>query len=404
MTNSVADRSQLAFRTAIPGPNLTGSFDIASAVLNPDYTLTLSLTGAVLPLGWILTRYRLKLVRANGSVEYAAAIWGDFSAAPDPTVLNSRVFNGPLPTVADKIFIEEPAVALYSFTEASGCSAQDRQAPFPLRTYGIAIEQGTFKPTGDATPGNVSHFSGIHVRNSAFILGGSCMAELLQFDGNTYDETGASGLGGNVALWAPADSYLTGQALRTLFLDSVSLSSSDQALPIGAGCQLGAEYVRVTNSALQQSGTSSTWAADVILNGLLVGLTSISPAGHTIVQNLRHIPYWGSGVHVSPLTGVSNAKIDIDTVQQAWGAEPSTPGFVFRPGAYVVRFGNLTNPLPGDGVRIVFDNLTPDKLLQVDYSSLMTTGFEVEGGIKVICSLPRSGYPDDLLPLSLIHI
>jgi hypothetical protein len=54
--------------------------------------------------------------------------------------------------------------------------------------------------------------------------------------------------------------------------------------------------------------------------------------------------------------------------------------------------------MSGIGMRFQFDQNDSTKYIPISWSSLRVTGFEVIGGLKVVCVLPDRGFEDDQLP------
>jgi len=399
LTNSVADRSQLGFTTAIPGPNTDGSFTVQS-VTPGSAGIAVKLTGATLPAGWTLGRYRLRSVAAGtGVVSYSSIVWGDPAAVPDASVVLAPHWTG-LPTApGDKVWIERPGVVLHDSLVAADAVASIDGRP-PLRHYGFSVEAGILSPVSNG-PGSYAQYSGVWVdetQGGNFNFGAAGGFALLMHE-VVFDETGAVILTSNPGVHGPC-SCLVGTAL----LESVELSCCHFATDATAtdnGTNVWAKHISINRSVFQSLLTGQA-VSDTQVGSVWTGAIKLSGEGHAVVADVSLAPTW----YPAPITleaPVVNSRgwsVELNDAHAFWGAEPQTPGYILKAGIYNVRWNNFDLPQPGNGVLVYWDPYDVINVPQtlISYASLAITGFELDGGQKIEVRKPSVPYYGGSLP------
>jgi len=398
LTNTAADRKQIGFVTAIPGPNVDGSFTVAGA----SYTLlgvVLQLTGASLPAGYVLARYRLRIASAISGTLYAPVAWGDPSATPDPTKVVAYFVPGAV-SPGDKVWIETPGVTLHDSAEAQDFS-RDPDFYGPSSAVGFRIT-GVFG-FGASTDGSAVKYSGIFVDKA---VGGTLQPSFcgsVDFSGSFTDETGTTGLFSSLGLaYSGDDGVVACGSDGSLSIDSSTFAATSSQANYGTTFSGGTVSLRRTSVQRVVADVRDDTPNSFTLDSVICGPVKIDSCGYSTVSQLKYVPYWGAGTATFTPRGPQNQptheiEVHVGLCQYLYGSDPLTdPGIVLRSGVYTASFDMNTNHV-GTGVQVGFDDTDDTKYVLVTYDSLAQTGFELEGGIKIICAKASTNYPQGKL-------
>ena len=395
LTNSLADRQQLGYGTAVPGPNPDGSFTVVSATPGPD-GWAIKLTGAAFADPWALGKYRMRIV-TGGVTNYAPVKWGDVSGS-DTSVVTLWFAAYTPPSPGDSVWLESPGAVLLSFSEAA--SATSGAAGPSLSTAGISLTNVANVGCSDDPVDCI--YCGLVVLDGGLgvFTSGNRSASVL-FTPNYTDESGTTGLTSNPGLVAPV-AALSGASLDL----SLSHLVVDGSVP-SSFCDFNFDKCTQFQSNVLQGFSFGGCPRGLAMNDVVYGQVNLRTVGRTTGRSLQGYTPWGPVITLNPdgtggpVSGEQpppGAVFAFTNVHALQGAEPPNPGFVADEGAYTVNMDLTAGISAGTGLRVVFDE-TGLIFVDVSYDSLETTGFEVVGGQKVVCRDDNQvGYPGGLLP------
>jgi hypothetical protein len=375
LTNSFNDRSALGYINALVGPNGDGSWTVGAISEIDSGNWQVTLTGATLPIVTTLTQWRLRW-----SAGYAAIRWGSVTAAGSDT-LTAWHMDAP-PSPGDHVWLEKPGVVLSTFRESSTAGGADGASKTSVA--GITFTGGCI--FGHADDPSECRYTGIVM--SPFGVGANAKSSLV-FDGTFIDETGASHLGSGPSISAPN---------CNVNVKSIDVSFGTIATPaVGSPSLIKASAMNIKQCNIQTctfvGGEANGSGGPMALGFLSHGALLLQPSGACDVNAMRGVAAWNSAITVQPSDppwqpGVSVSFRDMHNLLIAVEAEPNTPGIILKNGQYTATldFGNESRPGTiscGNGVRVEY-NGAGDQFTLVNYDSLLTTGFEVIGGQKVV--------------------
>jgi hypothetical protein len=374
LTNSVADRAQLAMRT-VAGP------------LTLDTVISSRWIRCTTPTGIApgeMGRYRIRVVHAGMSF-YAPGQSFYAPGAPNPNDIT--VWQNSWGPVApgDQVYIETPATRFYDFCEGTTGATQPAATP-PTGTIAMAgVELGY---NGSGINGVVQLGSECNggaptytcVRTQSCVINGSLGANY-----TFTDETGTAVLYGGFGI-DMAGGCTSSATVRYIGFDVSFLDIS---------CALRAVEVNITR----------TWHTLSDISGGAQGVNLITNYYDQLFlrpSNFCHFSdgHWkpsadSQGLIVAPDVG-NTASIQIEALQQVDAVPAAKPGIILQTGQYTVTFVLDGGWFLGTGVLVHTAYSGADIL--VGWDSLAWTGFEIEGGQRVICKLSGQGYPNDTLP------
>jgi hypothetical protein len=373
LTNSAVDRAQLAM-LAVAGP-LT-----IDTVINSRWIHCTTPTG-VAP--GTLGRYRIRVVHAG--MNFYAPGQNNDAAAPDPNDITVWQNSwGPI-APGDQVYIEAPATRLYNFYEGTEGAILPAASPPTSHVTLAGVELGY----------NGSGFNGIVqlgaecnggapsytcIRTQSCVLNGSLGA-----NGVFTDETGNTALFGGFGI-DMAGGCTSSATVRYIGFDVSYLDIS---------CTLRAVEINITR----------TWHLLSDLSGGAQGMSLVTnyydqlflrPSNFALFSDGHWRPSINSqGLIIAPDNG-NTASIQIESLEQTGGGTAATPGIILQTGQYTVTFVLDGGWFLGTGVLVKHAFSGAETV--VGWDSLPWTGFEVEGGQRVICKLSGRGYPNDTLP------
>jgi hypothetical protein len=393
LTNNDVDLLQLGFVTAHAGPNVDGSFNILSTTSVAEGRV-IQLNGTF-PTGAALTKCRLRIASMIGTI-YAPIRWS--------SILNNNVVDmdltawyvpGPLNN-GDKVWIETPGVKLATFIDARSYTQNVGLNMSCGVLAGVNITSNC--NAGALDGGTTTEFCGVVV-NGAFTSNGPSAR--------------ATSTSVYVGSPAPAPFIFSNLGMITngiAFLGhSLNLTCGGHIDSAAPG-SIQVDALTATQSQLAAVSISGCATAGV-LNNINYGQLSLDPRADISLEFMRGVTVWSPRIAAIPggnpgdvwRMGTSISLASIYNLRiVAEGSEPNSPGIVLYAGVYITTFNfrdNFgTNALnPGSGV-LLYHDPAGAKATLVSYASLVLTGFEIEGGQRVICRLQNVGYPGDLLP------
>jgi len=386
-TNSRLDKTNLGYGPAIAGPNTDGSFTVANAVDNGDGTTVLTLTGATLPAGYVVARYRLRTNKVLYStvVAYAAIRWNELAATPDPTKLT--IWNGGVTySPGDKVWIEKPTVALAGFSEAAGAQSRNQQAD--LVTAGLHVANPGYSPvylgSNDAFRVQYSH-TNFEDGSPVFVYSNDGD---VQFVPGWIDETGNQSPGAVTGVGFPSFTQLRG--LRNDFtLQACAYGWTNQPTDDPFFLFAHGRDVNIFQSTIQsyhlecEGGISG-------LTDCLVGNGEVLNEGEVSISNVLRVPFW-TGRSTPLRAGVNQGATlyNLGKSKSAWpfgeAPEPDQAGYDVHGAAarFTVRI-DLDQPQPGTRVDFLPTEAVVIPLPYTQNWGLGSTGFELETGVKLI--------------------
>jgi hypothetical protein len=391
LTNSATDNVQLGFVTGIVGPNGDGSFTVASATPGADGD-SIALTGATLPASWTLPGYRLHALTAGNSTSpgdtstvYGATRWGNILGAGADTL---TAWAGPISSVVpgDKVWLEVPGVVLDSFKEAA--SAVGTPTSIPLAAAGMTLV--SLALIGCSDDPVACQYSNMTVKAGGSVVSSNNPRTSAMLVWYYTDETGNTLLTNGMGIAAPSVCFNGGEfsAVYSSFSDGASGSAS-------APSSINADDISISETSLQ-TAVIQGGAEDLSLSNLNHGGIVVAMAGQTEVSSMRGITLWNPQIVVEAAGGAGGGAYavafqDMHNLRIATeGVEPASPGILLKNGQYTATldFGNEsalshTTISAGNGVRVEY-NGDGNQFTLVNYDSLLTTGFEVIGGQKVV--------------------
>jgi hypothetical protein len=384
LTNDYHDHQQLAYQTALSGPNTDHSFTIANVL--PGNTIVLASTILLTPDSPALTKYRLRIKSHTGAYGdfYTPVKWGDPAAVPNPAAVVAHL-SGPY-TTGDFVFFEGPAVMFKSFTEAtSSVNVSPSQTP-ALRLYGLDFELGGRCNVGAQDSASSAAYSGNWVGTSFLFC--YTTSGTIVFTHETYDESDGYIGGGNFGGWVPSGSVLVPKGDLYVRYSSFADGQGNTTL-------VGGQSLTILNTAVQYLAMAGTPQFVVLVQNLL-GNVTVSGAGLSTIADNKRVPTWATTSITLAPANVGDVAVQFNLADNRayWGAEPTDPGYTFLPGNYTVEMDMHTGH-PGGGASVVIDS---NKSIPVTYASLGTTGFKVTNGVTVLCRLSTAGYPGNVLP------
>ena len=398
LTNTAADRKQVGFVTAIAGPNVDQSFTVASVSYTP-LGVVLKLTGASLPAGYVLARYRLRIQSAISGTLYAPVAWCDPDASPDPTEVVAHFVPGAV-SPGDEVWIETPGVTLHDFSEAQDFS---RSPDFYDLSSAVGFRFVGVFGFGASTDGSSVKYSGIFVDKSA---GGTLQPSFcgsVDFSGSFTDETGTTGLFSGFGIaYSGQDGVVACGHDGTLSIDSSTFASSSGVADYGTTFSGGTVSLRRTSVQRVVADVQDDVPNSLTLDNVICGPVRIDSCGYSTVSLLNYVPYWGGGTVTFTPRGPQNQptheiEVHVGRCQYLYGSDPLTdPGVVLKSGVYAASFDTLAAHV-GTGVQVGFDDADDSKYILLTYDSLAQTGFEIESGIKIMCSTSTTNYPQGKL-------
>lgn len=398
LTNSPADREQVGMVTSLGGPNDDGSFSVDT--VGPDTSpgaggMSLSLVGAALPDGWMLGRYRLRhegLNEADIGTHYLGIKWGDATPEPRPTIV--LTWDTITIITGDKVWFEEPGVVLHDYVEAQG--ARDVQYDNALVAAGLRIINGQASVGGSNTRECTYSNMWVDPSTHASLLCQACDTRVF-FQPGYVDEHGDYRQAHGLGIWAPCESSLRGSG-NDYQIQCSTFSSNDN---IGStAAQIECRNLNVTKSALQAYAIFDVTNVGV-LSRVLAGNAYALISGELRLDGVYNISMWNDrGAQFAATDNQAGALYKIGASQVFIGAEPAREGYLIGgDGQIFTVIFDMTAYHPGQWVnfQVGFE------LIPVSYNSLCTTGFEVEGGITVLCVEPSElltgiHFPGNVLP------
>ena len=406
LTNSAADFTALGFTTGMAGPNVNGSFTVASTATPMHGGTEIVFTAGTVPDTWSAPQFRLRIL-SGATTHYAPIKWG-VQGTPSVIVwqLGSPVSPG------DSVWFEQQQVFISSFFEAT-----DVTSGGALRTYGIKTTE-TFM-VGTVAGGPVAEYAYCFAgTNGYYGVSTTPGAGSLAFGQPVTDETGLQAILFPYGIfgWAPS-------LIGNLETASVNMlySSFSNATPLFThpGVVVAAKQVLISQGAFQdlqvQGGNAGCSVNDIVSGPVL-----FRTIGYSIAKNVHFADEWNTGgpdgvylchgiTYTQPLLGFSAdsatvvpaATLELDNnTRYLNDAEPNDIGYCLSPGVYTVKlnmtFGTRINH-PGNFVDVRFDPDDARNKVLVYYGSLMVTGFEVENGQRVLCWALGSGFPGNQL-------
>jgi hypothetical protein len=380
LTNSRLDKTSLGYGVALAGPNDDQSFTVESVAVNGDNTLTLTLTGAALPAGYILARFRMRtnVVVYSNVVAYAAVRWGELAALPDPTKV--VIWDPGVPmNPGDKVWFEEPKARLFGIFEAAGAQSKNQQAD--LVTAGLCVSDSRNQlGSNDAFRVQYSH---CHFVGNA---GAYCYADdcPIEFIPGWIDETGNQSPGSVCGVLFPTFTQLAG-VHNDYWLQTCTYAVNGGPIDDPFWLFVHGDSVLIQQSVLQaykiecEGGLSG-------LDACLVGNASALNEGEISFTNVRRIPFWVNRSTILRAGVDQGATLyNLGASSAAWGPEPDLAGYdVYGIGArYTVRV-DLDVAQPGQRIDFVPANNVVIPLGYSQTRGLGMTGFELETGVKFV--------------------
>jgi hypothetical protein len=404
LTNSPADRQQLGFTIAFPGPNGDGSWNVGTVTTTVEGP-TIQFVGATLPAKWELPFYRIRYVHA-GVTHYTSIRWGDVTGnALD--VLTAWFLPSPL-NPGNHIWLEKPGAVLFGYSESS-CSDTTTTNQSPSSSMDGLLFSGGPVYLGhhddDEAPCHYSNF-GTVIGTNAFISGTGNVS----IDGVFRDEIN------NVALF-------DGLGLAAWYINFNGTRFTMESSILATGGSGDAEYQSSILAEEMNVDLSSIQTCDFAkgsieheLSNLNYGSLTFFGNAHTGIAHSRGINAWNSVLTASPANSDSTKSFSFQDLHNLLAisgqAEPTSPGIILHTGRYTCVFDLLDNTSIatggttiecGSGVRIEY-NLTGTEFTIAKYGEdcLGTTGFEVIGGQKVVMMatgvVGELGFPGSVLP------
>lgn len=376
LTNSPADRAQLAMRT------VAGPFTVA-AVSSDTYGFFIQCTAPIgVPVDQI-GRYRLRatVAAAGGGTFYAACQNGN--NIPVPNLDEIHVWTNSWGPIApgDTVWLEEPDVRIYNYYEGLMQTLLPTTPPAShIATAGVELGNNGSGINGQVRLGsnaNGNSPSYCCVRSQSCIIDGSLTA------GSSFtNETGATGLFGGSGL------DLAGGCTSSQNPDVVAIDFSY----LDNSCNFLAQDLRITRSfcllAVFAGCSKGLFLQDLHYDMLF--LQQIGSA--SFERGVWHPTVNSLGIQVAAVGATLFADMQEIT-------SPARPGVTLHPGQYTVKFNFDGNGVAlGTGMRLRYDIVggTPETI--VTWASLRSTGFELEGGQQVLCIRSSQGYLSNLLP------
>jgi hypothetical protein len=371
-TNSVADRAQLGCVTVLGG----GPFTVASITLQ-----SFTLTGGVFPDPYALTRVRAKITHAGYGDSYAPIQWGDVSGANDPSVVTLWFTSGPA-SPGDLMTLEGPGVRIDSYYETAQTTID-----FTNATFADPVALG-FEVVSEMLAGSDGHPPGYAM--ISLPLGSLIFTGSAQGSPGWGDEAGNSIVVG-YSFATPGQITATKEVVE-LTLNNASLSSG----------MVGSIVTSLDNCVLRHMevwfGAEYTKMRSCVYDDLM-----FKQAGPVEIVQPLHAP-GGSPIIFDPVmnqlaraNASASASYSVSQLSElVTGTVTTDPGMTFRGGHYLVELDVLTLSV-GYGVRLEYQD-DSNAYTPVSYDSLRTTGFEIVGGVKVVCHVDvTKGYPSNIL-------
>jgi len=371
LTNSVEDRAQLAMRT-VAGP-LT-----IDTVVNSVWIRCTTPVGV--PENEI-GRYRVRVVH-NGMTFYAPGR-NNTQNVPNPNDIfvwqNSW---GPI-APGDAVYLETADTRFYNFFEG----VEDAILPAVGVTNHISMAGIELGNNGSGINGVVQLGSNCNgappvyccVRTQSCAVNGSLGAS-----GVFLSETGATVLFGGFGI-DMAGGCTSSPTVQYIGIDVSYLDIS---------CAFTAESLSITRSWIL---LSDLFGCPKSLTLTTVGYDQLflRPSGFAAITDAVWTPTVTSlGISVVP--DFSNtASLLLGGLSQQ-GVPVTRPGIILHPGRYTVTVDFDAGVLLGSGVQLLHASSGAETI--VTWDSLQATGFEVEGGQKVVCLLSNRGYSNNVLP------
>ena len=323
LTNNLADKLQMGYVTSIPGPNADQSFTVA-AIVPPDAisgAIGLQLTGAVLPVGWLLSRYRARVVPASDPTSnfYAAIKWGDNHSPIDPSIILLQFAAFGI-SPGDSVLIEAPSCSLHDFNEAAQAVNQGA-----LRTYGLFIQGGNMR-IGTMEPGPVAEYAECWISEE---LGATLRVTReggqIAFGLPVVDEGNVGILLFPPGVWGPSSTNLSNPESEFIFANYSTFAVSD--LPIPPMFTAKARRLVLGNCAIQ-SGTISGGEESSLIGGRnIIGLLLINSNGPVELSGNRIYDPWGlpgqTAIDITPQSFQSDLEIEASDNCDFSGIEPA---------------------------------------------------------------------------------
>jgi hypothetical protein len=383
LTNSLADRKQLGFVTA------DGPFPVAGVISGLPIGQALKLTGLTATDPYVLASYRLRIVTSGGATIYAAVAWGDTTGAGAANIVTAWFIPGSV-NPGDTAYLEVPGVVLYGALEC-------RNIVLGTTSQGLHMA-GLELGAGDVNLGsNDENFPGRYCGVRGGLVG---LVGHTEADGVYVDESGTVGSFSSYGFAATAGLISYGHY-------NIILSYSSWR-PLGSGdpSRLWGDSLNVNNCVWSDLSIEG-FSGGISLTTNLCDLTATSPRGVAVVQHMALVPEWSRGLvcQAGDIEGYRNGACPAFTVSDLFtvsGAEPARPAITLKAGKYSVLFDFLAVGIgagginAGNGVRLEH-TAAGTKFTSVSYASLLTTGFEVIGGQKVMVKYEGQGYEGDVL-------
>lgn len=385
-TNSADfDRAQLGAATTDGPFNVNSTADVFP--IGNGEMLVLDGADFAYPAPFGLTQKRLHIIPASGPDRRAAVQWGDPTAAAASNVVTTWYDNSTLP--GDSVQLEVPGVRVAAYFEAV--------ESFIGNVLQLACLQACgFEVAGDAALGCAA--GGSSLTDSPFycffVVDNTTRITGVAAAGPHYvDETGVEPTAG-FGLVTKGGGFSNGDV--TLDCSSVNDYFS-----------FNGRTVSITRSRLSSTYGSVDLAPDlklqlayVLYSGLYVGVAHAAS-----LTGLRHTGGVYGWIVINPgENGINGGgSIAVADAAELDGTSTGKPGIMMNEGQYTVALdlGNAAAPPPtvliGTGIRLQFAS-EPSTLIDVEWGSLVHTGFEIEGGFKVVCFNAGLGFPDNRLP------
>jgi hypothetical protein len=401
LTNSEADFTALGFTTGMAGPNVDGSFTVASTATPMHGGTEIVFTAGTVPDSWAAPQFRLRIL-SGATTHYAPIKWG-VQATPSVIVwqLGAAVSPG------DSVWFEQQQVFLASFFEAT-----DVTSGGALRTYGIKTTE-TFM-VGTVAAGPAAEYAYCFAGGGVYGVVTTPGSGSLSFGQPVTDETGWQAILYPYGIWGWAPSSVGGWDTLTV---NMLYSSFSNATPLGPhpGVVVAGKQVLISQCSFQdlqvQGGNAGCSVNDIVSGPVL-----FRTIGYSIAKYVRFADDWNTGgpdgvylcygitytqillgFSADSATVVPAATLELDgNTRYLNDAEPNAVGYCLSPGVYTVKlnmtFGSRVYH-PGNFVDLRFDPLNASNKVLVNYGSLLVTGFEIENGQRILCWSLGADFP-----------
>ena len=420
LTNSATDAAQLGFVRDTNGPNIDGSYNInyvgafndggiSSVIIGIDTSIVpvfqnnafqndaFQLMGGGFPFAdWNLPKYRIRVVTVGGSTFYGAIEWGLLTTYYVGVTAWSV---GGIIAPGDKLFLERPGAVLDSFRECISSEVSDN-AP-SVSAAGLQIGRMTVGCSDDPV---TCHYSNILSLGAGVFDSNNGALSNVEFTGGYVREDGTTFLVTGYGISSRYINY-TGNSIY-LSYSNFSISATGHGVP---NCYIYGNGVAITSSSLQTS-TIQGGAEGIVLDHFIYGSMIVTPKSSVKMDSGRLLTDWNGGIVISPDVINSEASVSFSDLHNLrWLKEDGAadllyPGITLKAGLYKAffdfddyTFGKGGSIQVGNGVLIEYDEANTQSTL-LDYTSLLTTGFEVENGQKIVCRATGLGFNADLLP------